>query len=86
VVGTPQGGIFSPLLANVYLHEMDRFWWEQYGKLPSDQKWRRRLAGEGNVRLLRYADDFVLLWNGTKQGAQALKKHFATFLQNELHL
>ena len=84
--GTPQGGIFSPLLANVYLHEMDRFWKEQYEALPLSQKRRRRRAGEGNVRLLRYADDFVLLWNGTKQGAQALKERFASFLQDELHL
>jgi hypothetical protein len=38
------------------------------------------------VRLLRYADDFVLLWNGTKQGAQALKERFAAFLRDELHL
>ena len=86
-IGTPQGGIFSPLLANVYLHEMDRFWWEQYGALPRHQKnKRRRLDGGGNIRLLRYADDFVLLWNGTKQGAQALKERFTVFLQDELHL
>jgi group II intron reverse transcriptase/maturase len=86
-IGTPQGGIFSPLLANVYLHEMDRFWWEQYGALPRHQKNKcRRLAGGGNVRLLRYADDFVLLWNGSKQGAQALKERFAVFLQDDLEL
>jgi RNA-directed DNA polymerase len=85
-MGTPQGGIFSPLLANVYLHEMDRFWWEQYGRLSPHEKGRRRRDGEGNARLLRYADDFVLLWNGTKQGAQALKERFATFLRDELHL
>ncbi len=85
-IGTPQGGIFSPLLANVYLHEMDRFWWEQYGALPQCQKDKRRLEGRGNVRLLRYADDFLLLWNGTKQGAQALKECFASFLRDELHL
>jgi group II intron reverse transcriptase/maturase len=85
-MGTPQGGIFSPLLANVYLHEMDRFWWEQFDSLSRYQKLRRRRAGGGSVRLLRYADDFVLLWNGTKQGAQALKERFATFLRDELHL
>jgi len=85
-MGTPQGGIFSPLLANIYLHEMDRFWWEHDGKLPWRQKWNRRLAGGGNVRLLRYADDFVLLWNGAKQGAHALKERFAAFLRDELHL
>jgi group II intron reverse transcriptase/maturase len=85
-MGTPQGGIFSPLLANIYLHELDRFWREQYDSLPRNQKAKRRRTGGGNVRLLRYADDFVLLWNGTKQGAQALKECFATFLRDELHL
>jgi group II intron reverse transcriptase/maturase len=85
-MGTPQGGIFSPLLANVYLHEIDRLWWERYGRLSPEQKRSRRKDGGGSVRLLRYADDFVLLWNGTKQGAQALKERFATFLRDELHL
>ena len=85
-MGTPQGGIFSPLLANVYLHEMDRFWWEQFDSLSRYQKLRRRRTGGGSVRLLRYADDFMLLWNGTKQGAQALKERFASFLRDELHL
>ena len=28
--GVPQGGIFSPLLANIYLHELDRWWYEKY--------------------------------------------------------
>jgi group II intron reverse transcriptase/maturase len=85
-MGTPQGGIFSPLLANIYLHRLDCFWWEQYGVLSRSEKTKRRESGEGNVRLLRYADDFVLLWNGTKQGAQALKERFASFLRDELHL
>jgi RNA-directed DNA polymerase len=84
--GTPQGGIFSPLLANVYLHEMDRFWWEHYGSLSRSEKTKRRESGEGNARLLRYADDFVLLWNGTKRGAQALMERFGNFLQDELQL
>lgn len=65
---------------------MDRFWREQFDDLPRYLKLRRRRAREGSVRLLRYADDFVLLWNGTKQGAQALKECFATFLRDELHL
>jgi group II intron reverse transcriptase/maturase len=47
--GTPQGGVISPLLANVYLHLVDR-------------NFRRQVErGELRGRLVRYADDFVLL-------------------------
>jgi group II intron reverse transcriptase/maturase len=53
--GVPQGGVISPLLANVVLHELDRFW-ETHG---------RRLG-----QLVRYADDFVILC-GTEANAQA---------------
>ena len=44
--GTPQGGVISPLLANIYLHEMDRAFHE-------DQSRPYRVA---NARLVRYAD------------------------------
>jgi group II intron reverse transcriptase/maturase len=50
--GTPQGGVISPLLANVYLHEVLDTWWER------DVKPRLR----GRATLVRYADDFVLLF------------------------
>jgi RNA-directed DNA polymerase len=47
--GTPQGGVISPLLANIYLHLVDR-------------NFRRRVErGELNGRLIRYADDFVVM-------------------------
>ena len=48
--GTPQGGVISPLLANLYLHELDRKWHAKGGP--------RQLF---NARLVRYADDFVVL-------------------------
>jgi RNA-directed DNA polymerase len=48
--GTPQGGVISPLLANLYLHWLDRFWEHKaYGKRPYD------------AHIVRYADDFVIL-------------------------
>jgi RNA-directed DNA polymerase len=50
--GTPQGGVISPLLANVYLHEVLDVWWER------DVRPRMR----GRTSLVRYADDFVLLF------------------------
>lgn len=48
--GTPQGGVISPLLANIYLHEVLDKWFEE------DVKPRLR----GRAFLIRYADDFVL--------------------------
>jgi len=50
--GTPQGGVISPLLANVYLHEVLDVWWER--------DVRPRMSGR--TSLVRYADDFVLLF------------------------
>jgi group II intron reverse transcriptase/maturase len=46
LTGTPQGGVASPLLANIYLHELDR-------------KWQREMSRVG--KLVRYADDLVVL-------------------------
>lgn len=57
--GTPQGGVISPLLANIYLHELDRAWRE--GGLEA-----RLQAG-----LIRYADDFVVACRGTAAAALA---------------
>ena len=47
--GTPQGGVISPLLANCYLHILDRLWQ------------RHRLRDKLQARIVRYADDFVVL-------------------------
>lgn len=46
--GTPQGGVISPLLSNVYLHELDL-------------RWNRGPKKAWNAHLVRYADDFVVL-------------------------
>jgi RNA-directed DNA polymerase len=48
--GTPQGGVISPLLANLYLHWFDKLFHRSDGPYP----W-------ANARLVRYADDFVIL-------------------------
>ena len=84
--GTPQGGILSPLLANIYLHELDYWWWEKYGKLSQIEKTKRRQGHEGNFILTRYADDFIILCNGTKESAEQMKQEVKEFLWNELHL
>ncbi len=68
-LGTPQGSVVSPLLANIYLHQLDLYWWDHYGSLGKKQKERRRQEGKGNCALLRYADDWLLLTNGGKAEA-----------------
>jgi len=47
--GTPQGGVISPLLVNIYLHVLDRIW-----KV-------KKVEERFKARLIRYADDFVVL-------------------------
>lgn len=84
--GTPQGGIVSPLLANLYLHELDRWMETRYLGLDYNEKNRRRRRKEGNAFYVRYADDFVIAWNGTKAGADQLKAELATFLHDHLGL
>jgi len=49
-IGTPQGAVISPLLANIYLHYVLDLWADQ---------WRRKYA-RGEVYIVRYADDFVM--------------------------
>lgn len=85
-VGTPQGGICSPLLANIYLHQIDLFWWNKYGNLNRKEKERRRIRQQGNCALIRYADDWLLLTNGSKAEAYRLRDEIQTFLTEELKL
>jgi group II intron reverse transcriptase/maturase len=61
--GTPQGGVISPLLANIYLHYVLDEWIEQEVK--------PRLRGD--VFLIRYADDFVLGFTCEADARQALE-------------
>jgi len=84
--GTPQGGIASPLWTNIYLHEFDRYWWDQMGKRSPKTRHRWRAKGRGNWRLMRYADDFVALSNGTRQEAERLRDELQHFLWERLRL
>jgi group II intron reverse transcriptase/maturase len=70
--GVPQGGVISPLLANVVLHELDRFW-EDYCR-PLGQ-------------LIRYADDFVILCRTEGAAREALRRvgEVLTWLGLTLH-
>src|SRR3984957_15598996 len=60
IVGTPQGAVVSPLLANVYLHYVFDLWVEV---------WRRKVA-TGDVIVVRYADDLVV---GFQNRAEAVR-------------
>src|SRR5919108_465685 len=83
--GTLQGGIVSPLLANIYLQELDRYM-ERYTSLPRREKTKRRQQKEANFVYVRYADDFVVLCNGRKAQAEALREELYQFLKTTLRL
>ncbi len=75
--GTPQGGVISPLLANVYLHYVFDLWANQ---------WRKRHA-RGEVYIVRYADDLVMCFQ-FEQDARAMREALASRLSQyglELH-
>ncbi len=80
--GTPQGGILSPLLANIALSVLDDHFaevWKATMATGSDRR-RRRNQGEANYRIIRYADDFVIVVSGTRAHALALKEKVAAVL------
>jgi len=80
--GAPQGGILSPLLANIALSALDdqftRQWQTQMG--TQVQRAKRRRNGLGNWRLIRYADDFVVMVSGERRHAEALREEAAAAL------
>jgi RNA-directed DNA polymerase len=66
--GTPQGAVLSPLLANIYLHPLDR------------------LMEESGCRMVRYADDFVILCRTQAEAVAALRQVEAWVVANGLTL
>ena len=58
-IGSPQGGVISPLLANIYLHVLDMFWAERFSSLG---------------KLVRYADDFVIICRTKHDAETAMQK------------
>ena len=81
--GTPQGGILSPLLANIALSVLDEHiakTWEAVSPTYIDRA-RRRRQGLSNHYIVRYADDFVVLVSGTQAHAEALKDEVAKVLR-----
>lgn len=72
MAGTPQGGVISPLLSNIYLHVLDRVWEDRCAHLGT---------------LVRYADDFVVMCETKAQVEEARRRVSAvlTRLGLELH-
>ncbi len=74
ITGTPQGGIVSPLLANIALTALDRRYaadWAAVNRYPSQRGYLHR-TGRPTYRLVRFADDLVVLVKGTQAQAEAL--------------
>ncbi len=83
ITGTPQGGILSPLLSNIALSCLDEHFagvWEASFESQTDRQ-RQRRRGLPITRLVRYADDFVVLVSGTREHADALRGEVAAVLQ-----
>jgi group II intron reverse transcriptase/maturase len=72
ISGTPQGGVISPLLSNIYLHVLDTVWTKQCGHLGT---------------LVRYADDFVVVCASAEACEEAERRILITLrrLGLELH-
>jgi hypothetical protein len=85
LTGTPQGGILSPLLAYIALSALDEHLtgpWEPGGEMTTSHLRRRgRAAGRPNCRVVRYADDFVVLTDGDRDDVEALREDIADVLQ-----
>jgi RNA-directed DNA polymerase len=82
LTGTPQGGILSPLLANIALSALDDHFDRQRRDLMGSDRQRaqRKRRGLGNWKLVRYADDFVVMVSGQRGHAEALREEVAAVL------
>ena len=82
--GAPQGGILSPLMANIALSVLDEHLhrpWRSGGTMSTrSQRERRRAKGPPNWRIVRYADDFAVLGDGNQADVEALREQISGVL------
>lgn len=80
--GAPQGGILSPLLSNVALSVLDEYIAQIPGGPSSTtvERAKRKRHGLSNYRLIRYADDWLLLVTGTREHAEGMRDQAAAVL------
>jgi len=78
--GAPQGGILSPLLSNVALSVLDEHFAKIWAASTETQRRQRRKQGQANYRIIRYADDFVVMVSGTREHAETLTAEVAAVL------
>nr|WP_237577785.1 reverse transcriptase domain-containing protein [Mycetohabitans sp. B6] len=95
--GVPQGGVISPLLSNIMLHEFDAWMERNYlRKKVRKDRWawnfailkqrpitvRENRQWKPAVAYCRYADDFVIVVKGTREHAEAVREACREFLEN----
>ncbi len=78
--GTPQGGVISPMLANVALTAFDEYVYQEFG---SD--WTNDGKTHKSSPMIRYADDFVIVCE-SKTKALEIKKSIASYLKQQIGL
>lgn len=99
--GVPQGGVLSPLLSNIMLHEFDMWLEAKYlNKKARKDRWawnfgikqgipiavRENRQWKPAVAYCRYADDFVVIVKGTKAQAEVIREECRAFLEDKLKL
>jgi RNA-directed DNA polymerase len=85
--GMPQGSSLSPLLSNIALSVLDRHFENAWtARRWHSQRARDRANGLPSYRMIRFADDFVVLVRGTEAQAQAIKELTAEFMAEQMRL